>query len=166
MGKLSDQSGRSKKGLLHQFGDLFEFGVVGGSEQFEDGHFRGGDLGAFGACCGKADFLIFAGPRRNRIGNYANLIAGPEQIDGRLVNADMRLNPTQQNLFSTQAPQRCAEPIVAAAAKARFVYRLNIREKLGNLRHRRPQSIGALLAPEDWNIEDLGGLDKDCDILE
>jgi hypothetical protein len=54
----------------------------------------------------------------------------------------------------------------AAAAKGGLIDRVRAGQQLGYLGNGRAERFGALLAPEDWDVEDSGGFDKDLDVLE
>jgi hypothetical protein len=54
----------------------------------------------------------------------------------------------------------------AAAAKAGLIDRVRVGQQLGYLGDGRAERFRALLAPEDWDVEDSGGFDEDLTSLE
>ncbi len=77
----------------------------------------------------------------------------------------MRLYPAKHNLLSVKHRQLVAEIRFAAAAKTCLVDRFDAGQQFRNLRNRRPQRTRHLLAPQNGNIENLHGLNKDLAVL-
>ena len=76
-----------------------------------------------------------------------------QQVERRLIAADVRLRPGEQNFRSAGGAQAGQEPLRPAAAEREFLHRREAGDFRGNLRHRGPESFGVLLGDERRKAE-------------
>jgi hypothetical protein len=152
--------------LFYQFSDLFEFGVVSSFEYFKKGHFSAVDSYSHCLHFRYGDFLIVERSGRDGVGDNINSQAHFLQINGGLVNADVGFYACEQDLPTVYRVQFADELVVAAATETGLIDWLDVCQQFRNLRDSRAEGRGDLLAPEDGDIENFGGLDKDSDVFK
>ena len=95
----------------------------------------------------EADFFVGKRSRRYGVCSNINFIILSEQIRRCLIYTNMGFNSANQNLLAAMFFKFAVKFLAAAAAEARFVYRLVVCEQLRDFRYCRPQRRGNLLAP-------------------
>jgi len=95
-----------------------------------------------------------------------HVVAEPQQVDGRLVDADVRLDAAQENLPPLGGLEGLHDLFVPAAAEVGLRDARGVGQQRRNRLDRGPELLRDLLGDDDGNAEDLHAPDELPDVFQ
>ena len=119
---------RAGLGLANDLADLFELGAACNLAPFEDGGLGGRQNYTVCLHAPQRRIVVNVESRPNGIDRHINLVAGGEQIEACLHDANMGLDSNNQHLVDVERVHLCHEIRAAATAERKLGrdFRLNV----------------------------------------
>lgn len=154
-------------------GQGFEVGDVAAFQPFEDDRLRSDDVGTVPAQALEAEGPVLGAPRARGIGGDMGRKAGGQEIEGGLLDADMRLHPADHDLSAAGGLEGGAQDRLAPAGKGALGQHDRLGQLVEQARIGGPEAFRVLLGDDDRDVQlprgdqqQPGPVDAACRVLD